>query len=517
MKKFLVLALMAALALTGSAFAREQQWAAVPNATFAFGAPATTDNADSCDIGVTPAATLLLPYFEVETATRGTDTLFTIVNTSRFPQIAHVTLWTDWSSPVLDFNVFLTGYDVQGLSLYDIIVNGVIAPPSGTSSTTTIGVAGANTGGIGAPALNTANPRLTTTACAGLPGTLPTDVVAAVRGALTTGANAAFCGGDQIGGNHGTRAIGYATVDVVATCNTLLPTDPAYYGPTGLLYDNVLTGDYQQVGPSPAGSAGTGFDAGGTELVHIRAIPEGGPAGVVVPTNLPWTFYNRYNSSDSNRRQPLPSTWAARWINGGTAGLSTDFKIWREGITGGGAGAGGGCDVAANSALAVTGIVRFDEAENSFGFGSNPICSPLCGPGGVPPLPETSRTNVATTNFPPLPGSSTAVGGWMYLNLSNGGQSVSVPGQPNAMTEFAGTAARTTSQNWVIDSLFGNIGNARLSVDFNATWLANGCTFAPAATTAIGPNNTNTQGNLVCQPLAEATCPTGTIVPTTNP
>src|SRR5437867_6244205 len=91
--------------------------------------PATTNNNDSCDIGVYPAATLLLPYFEVETAAlqgTGATTLFTITNTSRYPQIAHVTVWTDWSFPVLGFNLFLTAYDVQGINLFDVIVRGVI-------------------------------------------------------------------------------------------------------------------------------------------------------------------------------------------------------------------------------------------------------------------------------------------------------------------------------------------------------------------------------------------------------
>src|SRR5262245_41973551 len=103
--------------------------------------PATTNNNDSCDLSLTPAATLLLPYFEVDTAAAqgtGTTTLFTVVNTSRYPQIAHVTVWTDWAYPVIDFNLFLTGYDVQGINLFDLIVRGVIAPgaPSGTSITT---------------------------------------------------------------------------------------------------------------------------------------------------------------------------------------------------------------------------------------------------------------------------------------------------------------------------------------------------------------------------------------------
>src|SRR5438874_12937924 len=104
-------------------------------------APATTNNNDSCDIGVYPAATLLLPYFEVDTAAAqgaGATTLFTITNTSRYPQIAHVTVWTDWSFPVLDFNIFLTGYDVQGINLFDIIVRGIIVPSSGGAPGTSI-------------------------------------------------------------------------------------------------------------------------------------------------------------------------------------------------------------------------------------------------------------------------------------------------------------------------------------------------------------------------------------------
>ena len=85
--------------------------------------PATTNNDDSCDIALQPAATLLLPYFEVDFKSppeSAATTLFTIQNVSQYPQIAHVVLWTDWSFPALDFNVFLTGYDVQGINLYDV-------------------------------------------------------------------------------------------------------------------------------------------------------------------------------------------------------------------------------------------------------------------------------------------------------------------------------------------------------------------------------------------------------------
>jgi len=519
MRKILGLALVATLLMSASAFAAAGRLTIAPNATFAAGAPATTNNSDSCDIGVTPAATLLLPYFEVETSTRANTTLFTITNTSRRPQIAHVTLWTDWSSPVLDFNIFLTGYDVQGINLYDVIVSGIIAPPSGTSVTGAIGTAPGNVTGAN-PAANTSNPNFATgfiANCTGLPGTLPSSVAAAVLQVLTTGSSSAYCTGTQIGGNHGTRAIGYATVDVVASCNILLPTDPTYYGPTGLLYDNVLIGDYQQLGPSPAGSSGTGFDAGGDVMVHIRAVPEGGPAGSAPGTNLPFTFYNRYNPSNNDRRQPLPSTFAARYVQGGASGLATDFKIWREGVTGGTSLATfvaptGNCDVEPNSALVVTGMVRFDEHEDSMGFGAGSICSPLCGPGGIPPLPETSRNASSGGNFPAMLGAD--VGGWMYLNLSNNGAST-IAGASNNLTASRGgfcgaglavcatsvagaVSARTTSQNWVEISMFGNFATARLSVDFAAAWLGNGCTPAPPANAVISPALGQPSGELVC-------------------
>src|SRR5258708_3416428 len=146
MKKLLVLAMMATLLMAGSAFAVNRAGLShnltpTPNATFQFGAPGVaggppkTNNDDSCDIGVAPAATLLLPYFEVDFTNRTQDTLFTITNVTRFPQIAHVTVWTDWSFPVLDFNIYLTGYDVQGFSMNQLL-GGVVAQTAGTGPTT---------------------------------------------------------------------------------------------------------------------------------------------------------------------------------------------------------------------------------------------------------------------------------------------------------------------------------------------------------------------------------------------
>src|SRR4051812_26910671 len=80
-----------------------------------------------CTVDDVPGATLLLPYFEVDLANpTGVTTLFSINNASATAVLAHVVVWSDLSVPVLDFNVYLTGYDVQTVNLRDILVNGVL-------------------------------------------------------------------------------------------------------------------------------------------------------------------------------------------------------------------------------------------------------------------------------------------------------------------------------------------------------------------------------------------------------
>jgi hypothetical protein len=496
----MILALVAMLTIAGAAFASER-FVVAPNATFSNGNnPTTTNNDDSCEITVTPAATLLLPIFDVNltaAAGAGETTLFTITNVSAAPQIAHVTVWTDWSFPILDFNIFLTGYDVQAINLYDVLVRNLVAPGGpGTSSTVSSISPRAPQGSVGAfsaPGTNTSNPNILSGAvtaggpCSGtnLPGTLPPDLMDAVRTALTTGlynpANApgVGCGSTRVGGTH-TNARGYLTIDVANTCSVNLPDSPEYIT-TELLFDNVLIGDYQQINGDPT----TGNFAQGNPMVHIRAIPEGGPAGSNPGTNLPYTFYDRYAGGRFDRRVPLPATFAARWIEGGTSGFNTNFKIWREGLT---FGTQVCSEPAQNSAMAVAEAIRFDERENSFGSGSSTICSPC--PGSSPTLPEASIVSTTNTSVFPANG-STDVSGWMFLNLNNGG-SAGYTAVAGDAPPGSGTTNRA-SQNWVIVSMFAQ---GRFSVDFDAAHLGNGCSAARVLGSEIGPAG----GIFVCPP-----------------
>lgn len=518
MKKTLILAMAITLVLTGSLFAANRRLVAEPNATFTPGVgiggigvagtgPTTTTNDDTCDIGTTPAATLLLPYFRVNTT--DLNTIFTIVNTSPQAQIAHVTVWTDWSFPVLDFNVYLTGYDVQGLSLRDIIFNGVIAPTAtaGVAGTTDTGSTTSGTGlsPYGGLSDRTVRPNpnfagdkgSTALGCSNLPGSIGPTLTTAIQNALVNGTYVipgiveSCTAAQRVGTAAGTdalhpanTAVGYVTIDVANKCSLRLPTDTTYFR-TDILFDNTLTGDYETFDASAASNY-----AGGTPLVHIRAIPEGGaagvlPAGTAAATNLPYTFYSRYQAVAAgedvrfavfDRRQPLPAQWAARFTQGG--GLSTSLNIWREGVTGNTT-----CGNASlNAALSIAEIVRFDEHENFTTF---------AGAGGVSPstpagsrLNEASRVPVTSSVFPSQPGTAGDVGGWMYLNLDNGSpvQDVTGLGLPTnnplyPTTAFGGPTVGRPSQNWVVVSMTGSGASAgALSVDFDATWLGNGCT-----------------------------------------
>lgn len=500
MRKTFVWAVAATLMAT-AAFAgpSSSRFAIAPNATFATGAPATTNNDDSCDITVSPAATLLLPYFEVDyraASTEALNTVFTITNTTDQPQVAHVTIWTDWSFPVIDFNLFLTGYDVVPVSMYDILGRGVV-PATGTTVSPRGARSLSNTNGNpnwGATSL-TSHPSVT---CVSLPGPIPQNFLDAIRSALTTGiyniaGTNVGCGSVQVGGVHN-NAIGYVTIDVSNTCSTTLPTSPTYYT-SEILFDNVFIGDYQRINPAAA----TGNYAGGSPLVHIKAIPEGGlaglpAAGTVAPgqgaSNLPYTFYDRYTDpllgpNDVDRRQPLPGVFAARYIQGGTGNFNTRLALWREGTSDFAETAN--CDVSENRAIPFIEIVRFDEQEN-------PTVSPVttcpfspC-PGFTPlTTPETSAPSVADTNVFPADATATNdLGGWMYMNLNNNQGTNTTDPAPYDPIRLTGGALAGVSQNWVQVQMSAE---GRYAVDFDAAYMGNGCSPAPpvTATTAATP------------------------------
>ena len=375
--------------------------------------------ADVETVDAVPAATLLLPYFEVDLGAgpgAGVTTLFEINNASAAPALAHVTVWTDWSIPVLDFDVFLTGYDVQTVNLYDVFVDGnlPITADEQSDGADSISPHGDN------PAWDDSftncdlffpffiNPLLQ--------GTRLSDLQASLTGQPTT-ANANCDGAD-----HGDNvARGYITVDSVNECSIDFPNDAGYFtdgvNPGIANNNNVLWGNYYIIDPA------NGF-AGGDTLVHVEAEDgyTGGASG--------YTFYARYPDAVNNNREALGESWAARYLSPPVF-EATNFVVWRDStsadLTSRGCGAPG--DVGTGPSwhpLNEVEVVAFDEEENAVqlctgGGGGGVISPPL--PGSPDPSCFPLETNrVATdgsTSWAPALASPYAFG-WMFLNLNVG-------------------------------------------------------------------------------------------------
>jgi hypothetical protein len=162
-----------------------------------------------CAIDEVPAATLLLPYFAVDYTSpdgSGTNTLFSINNASATAILAHVVVWSDLSVPVLDFNVYLTGYDVQTINLWDILAKGNLPQ---TAS------AGQDPGDHISPK-GAFSQDINFASCSGLlpPPTLPADFVAHLQASLS--------------GRASTAATSRSTPSTTAPCAS--PATPATSG-----------------------------------------------------------------------------------------------------------------------------------------------------------------------------------------------------------------------------------------------------------------------------------------------
>jgi hypothetical protein len=400
-----------------------------------------------CTIDAVPAATLLLPYFEVDLGNggNGITTLFSINNASATAVLAHVVIWSDLSVPVLDFNVYLTGYDVQSVNLRDIIVNGVLPRTAslGQDPTDTI-----SHKGLFSQDINFAS-------CQGQlpPPILPASFITHLQASLTGQASAILggrCAGQALGDNI---ARGYITVDTVSNCTLRFPGDVGYFvaGGTGdATNQNVLWGDYFYVNP------GQNFAQGDT-LVHIEASASNPQTSV----SGQYTFYGRYvNWTAADNREPLATNFAGRFINGGAFTGGTTFAVWRDSKVNQGAFT---CPATLGVRppwypLGQEGIVIFDEEENPSVPQVLPISPQPPGQSLTPFPAEAQRTKIGGAAFP-VPFSF----GWLYLNLNT-----TVAAAGNNPPEDPAAA-----QAWVTVVMDAS---GRFSVGFSAIQLDSACT-----------------------------------------
>lgn len=348
-----------------------------------------------------PAATLLLPYFEVDLDdVNGVQTLFSINNASATAVLAHVVVWSDLSVPVLDFNIYLTGYDVVTINLRDIFVLGNLprTASAGQDPGDTISHKGAASQDINFASCNGFLP----------PPVLPADFITHLQNSLTGQASPilfGLCSGQRLGDRS---ARGYVTVDTVNACNLDFPFTPGYFVNGGIgtaTNQNVLWGDYFYV------NSGQSFAQGET-LVHIEA------SATDPETSVPgqYTFYGRYVGwTAADNREPLATHFAIRFVNGGIFSGGTELRVWRDSKVNQGAFA---CPVATGLRppwypLGQEQIVIFDEEENP----EVPVTLPVSPPRpGASLVPFPAETNCIVVDGPGLPVNPTF--GWLFLNLN---------------------------------------------------------------------------------------------------
>ena len=406
--------------------------------------------AEICTIDDVPAATLLLPYFEVDlNDPNGITTLFSVNNASATATVAHVTVWTDLSVPVLDFDVYLTGFDVQTMNMRDIL-NGILplTADDGADPTDTISNQGSMSQDINFP--GSSGP-----CAAPAYGPLGAGFVQGHLQPALTGNLSSEVG--CVGVNYGDGiARGYVTVDVVTQCNLQFPSTPGYF--TGVAgFSNILWGDYFYVDTEQ------NFAQGET-LVHIEACQPGNGFIGYVGNGAGWcpfglgdfTFYSRYVSDTGvDQREGLASEFAVRYITGELFDGGTDYIVWRDSRSADII--GGACPAEGNFGwypLNQELVVAFDEEENNeeLCFVTSDVSPPTGGQQTCFPI-ETGRYNVRTSGVPgsqPLDPSFEF--GWMFLDLD--------------------LSAAQPSQAWVT-AVMSALG--RFSVGFDAIQLDSVC------------------------------------------
>lgn len=388
-----------------------------------------------------PAATMLLPYFEVEIDyADGKTTLFSINNASASAALAHVMIWSDLSVHVFDFMVYLTGYDVVTINLRDILVHGLvpITASDGQDPFDTISPQGPISQDINFASCNNFFP---------LPE-VPQVLVEHMQAALTGEFSPVFggCAGQRF--DDATRtARGYVTVNTMSQCTVNWPGNfPGYFLPGGTgeaTNQNLLWGDYFYVHPSQN-------YAQGDALVHIEADathPE---------TSVPgeYTFWGRYvDWTAADNREPLATNFAARYLTGGTFSGGTDLIVWRDAKVNQEPFA---CPAAPGRPpwypLGQEQIVVFDEQENVFQVPTSGFSPPL--EFSLVPFPaEANRTAVGGPDFE-VPFQF----GWIRLNLNT---TVAAAG-PNPPEDPA------AAQAWVTTVVSAD---GRFSVGYPATML----------------------------------------------
>ena len=327
-------------------------------AVVALFALANTAAAVTCTLDQHPGATLLVPYFQVTVDANGNpigsgalarDTIVTIANASTAPMIAHVNVYDRYSELQLDFNVALTGFDVQAWRMSDILSGNlpVTVNAKGDDACQTNPLSNVYPNADGFLRVKPLFPATSLDNTAGITkyGTPAFSFPLGLT--LAT----------ECDGTVDPLAIGYIVVDHANYCNLSNPTDPNYYFDNAIGMENNLFGEI-------IFTSGNGLPTYGISTVNLEADTTIGEAAVFAAEDDEYarSFYARYwqtnpstyptnvcpncgsgvSPTDLNvtspwnvtlqgdQREPLGLRYALRWFDLTSSGiLTTNFQAWR--------------------------------------------------------------------------------------------------------------------------------------------------------------------------------------------
>ncbi|MEP7011251.1 MAG: hypothetical protein ABJC13_13085 [Acidobacteriota bacterium] len=253
--------------------------------------------ANNCTADLVPAATLLLPYFQVDLGNAaGANTTFSIQNVGPNGVLTKVELWSDLAVPAGGFMMYLRPRERRTVDLRRVL-------------------------NCALPA--TVNPAGTFPSCTGaLPPSAAFCAMYDWKKTLT-GKPSTFLGGNCGGRNfNDSIARGYLTIDTMNTCTTRFQGDPGFWssGGTGdASNQNVLAGDFAIADTS----TGPAFSAPLVSIEARVADPETATAGNA-------TFYGTQDGwIAADNREPLAGIYGPRFSTAPRVG-STDLIVWRD-------------------------------------------------------------------------------------------------------------------------------------------------------------------------------------------
>ena len=321
--------------------------------------------ANYCARDYVPAATLLVPYASVDMdstglvpETGGGSTLLWVTNVSAERQIIHISVWNAYSSPVVDFDEVLSGYDVWRIDFKDMLtghfdyfdtegIDGFWRPPTAKlpGVSTNLGIVVQPFG----PTSNCVNPLLppaqdtdypldltSADGCAFPYGFHPeygSGIVRRLRNAIYTNdyqLNYCSTPATLLSNPPWLDAITrdplffYVTVDAVDYCSRDFPNSAAYwYNHVTPDEDNVLIGDIIYINYKTNQSDSI-------PAVHIEydGDYELGPDGPYFYTLMGYDTTGGVSGPYLDRLEPLATAFAFRYMNAG--GVSTELVVWKN-------------------------------------------------------------------------------------------------------------------------------------------------------------------------------------------